>query len=63
MLSGVPGAFIKAPLGLIAIAALSVGLGPVTTAPVAVAVAVSYLFTAAVLAVVRKRVTVPHVHA
>jgi len=62
MLSAVPGGFIKAPLGLIAIAALSVGLGPVTTAPVAVAVAVSYLLTSAVLTVVRKRVTVPPVH-
>jgi H+/Cl- antiporter ClcA len=63
MLSGVPGAFIKAPLGLIAIASLSIGLGPVTTAPVAVAVAVSYLLTAAILTVVRKRVTVPRIHA
>jgi H+/Cl- antiporter ClcA len=63
MMSGVPGGFIKSPIGLIAIATLSVGLGAVTTAPVAVAVAVSYLTTAVILTVVRKRVAVPHIHA
>jgi len=63
MLSAVPGAFIKAPLGLTAIASLSIGLGPVTTAPVAIAVVTSHLLTAAVLGFVRSRVTVPAVHA
>ena len=43
---------------------LSIGLGPVTTAPVAIAVVTSYLLTAAVLAVLRaRRVAVPPVHA
>ena len=63
MLSGVPGAFIKAPLGLTAIATLSIGLGPVTTAPVLIAVATSHLLTAAVLRMVRARVQDPPVHA
>jgi H+/Cl- antiporter ClcA len=63
MLSAVPGAFIKAPIGLIAIASLSVGLGPVTTAPVAIAVATSYLLTAGVLQFVRARLLVPPIHA
>lgn len=63
MLSAVPGAFIKAPIGLTAIATLSIGLGPVTTAPVAIAVATSYLTTAAVLTLIRARATVPRIHA
>jgi H+/Cl- antiporter ClcA len=63
MLSGVPGAFIKAPLGLTAIATLSIGLGPVTTAPVLIAVVTSHLLTAAVLRMVRARVQEPPVHA
>ena len=63
MLSAVPGAYIKAPLGLTAIAALSIGLGPVTTAPVVVAVVTSYLLTSAILAMLRARVTVPALHA
>lgn len=64
MLSAVPGAYIKAPIGLTAIAFLSIGLGPVTTAPVAIAVVTSYLLTAAVLAAIRaRRVAVPPVHA
>lgn len=63
MLSAVPGAYIKAPLGLTAIAALSIGLGPVTTAPVVAAVVTSYLLTSAILATLRARVTVPPLHA
>lgn len=64
MLAAVPGARIKAPIGLTAIAMLSIGLGPVTTAPVAIAVVTSYLLTAAVLAALRaRRVAVPPVHA
>ena len=39
MLAAVPGATIKAPIGLTFIAVLAVGLGPLTAAPVAIAVA------------------------
>ncbi len=63
MLAAVPGAYIKAPVGLTAIAMLSVGLGPVTTAPVAAAVVTSYLIFSAVAAMIRRRVAVPPVHA
>ena len=63
MLSAVPGAFIKAPIGLTLIASLSIGLGPVTTAPVAIAVVTAYLLTAAILAVARRRMTAPPIHA
>ena len=64
MLAAVPGGFIKAPIGMTAIAMLSIGLGPVTTAPVAIAVVTSYLLTGGVLAIVRARkVAVPPVHA
>ena len=63
MLAAVPGAFIKAPIGLTAIAMLSIGLGPVTTAPVAIAVVTSYLLTTAILRMIRARVAVPPVHA
>ncbi len=64
MLAAVPGAYIKAPIGLTAIAMLSIGLGPVTTAPVAIAVVTAYLLTAAILAMVRaRRVAVAPVHA
>jgi H+/Cl- antiporter ClcA len=64
MLAAVPGGTIKAPIGMTAIAMLSIGLGPVTTAPVAIAVATSYLLTGAVTAMIRARkVTVPPVHA
>lgn len=62
MLAAVPGAVIKAPIGLVLIAALSVGLGPVTTAPVAIAVVTSYLLTAGFAALLRaKRQEVPAV--
>ncbi len=63
MLSAVPAAAIKAPLGLTAIAALSIGLGPVTLAPVVAAVATSHLLTAAVVNVIKRRHAVPAVHA
>jgi H+/Cl- antiporter ClcA len=63
MLSAVPGATIRAPIGLTAIASLSIGLGPVTTAPVAIAVVTSYLMTSAVLRQVRRRMAVHPVHA
>ena len=55
MLAAVPGATIKAPIGLTFIAVLAVGLGPLTAAPVVIAVATSYLMTAAVVALVRSR--------
>jgi hypothetical protein len=43
---------------------LSIGLGPVTTAPVAIAVVTAWLLTAAILAVIgARRVVVPPVHA
>lgn len=45
------------------LAALTVGFGPVTCAPIAVAVATSYLLTIAILTVVRARVAVAPVHA
>ncbi len=63
MLSAVPGAFIKAPIGLTLIASLSIGLGPVTTAPVAIAVVTANLLTSAVIAAARRRTTVPGIHA
>ncbi len=63
MLSAVPGATIRAPLGLTAIAALSVGLGPVTTAPVAAAVVTAHVVTAAVVRLIKARTPVPAVHA
>ena len=63
MLSAVPGATIRAPLGLTAIAALSVGLGPVTTAPVAAAVVTAHVVTAAVVRLIKTRTAVPAVHA
>ena len=64
MLAAVPGATIKAPIGLTFIAVLAVGLGPLTAAPVVIAVATSYLITAAVVALVRSRqVEVPEPHA
>jgi H+/Cl- antiporter ClcA len=63
MLSAVPGATIRAPLGLAAIAALSVGLGPVTTAPVVAAVVTAHVVTAAIVALIRTRASVPDVHA
>jgi H+/Cl- antiporter ClcA len=64
MLAAVPGATIKAPIGLMFIAVLAVGLGPLTAAPVIVAVAVAYLTTTSVVALVRSRhVEVPEPHA
>jgi hypothetical protein len=63
MLVAVPGATIKAPIGLTFIAVLSVGLGPLTAAPVGVAVATSYLTTAGVVALLRaRRAEVPDTH-
>jgi H+/Cl- antiporter ClcA len=63
MMVAVPGAVIKAPIGLTFIAVLSVGLGPLTTAPVAIAVATSYITTSAVVALMRARRTdVPEAH-
>ncbi|MGB9375261.1 MAG: chloride channel protein [Jiangellales bacterium] len=63
MLSAVPGATIRAPLGLTAIAALSVGLGPVTTAPVAAAVVTANVTTAYVVRLIQSRAPAPAVHA
>lgn len=63
MMVAVPGAVIKAPIGLTFIAVLSVGLGPLTTAPVAIAVATSYITTSAVVAFLRARRTdMPEAH-
>ena len=63
MLVAVPGAVIKAPIGLTFIAVLSVGLGPLTAAPVAVAVAASHITTAGVVAFLRAhRADVPEAH-
>ncbi len=64
MLAAVPGATIKAPIGLTFIAVLAVGLGPLTAAPVAIAVATAYLLTAVVVSQIRsRRVAVPQPHA
>ncbi len=63
MLAAVPGGYIKAPIGLMMIAALSVGLGPVTTAPVAIAVVTSYLLTTAIVAAIRTRLALHPIHA
>ncbi len=64
MLAAVPGATIKAPIGLTFIAVLAVGLGPLTAAPVIVAVAVAYLTTSTVVALIKaRRVEVPEPHA
>ena len=64
MLAAVPGATIKAPVGLTFIAVLAVGLGPLTAIPVFIAVATSYLTTSAVVGLIRSRrveVAEPHV--
>jgi H+/Cl- antiporter ClcA len=64
MLAAVPGATIKAPVGLTFIAVLAVGLGPLTAVPVVIAVATSYLTTSAVVGLIRsRRVEVPEPHA
>jgi len=64
MLAAVPGATIKAPIGLTFIAVLAVGLGPLTAAPVIIAVAVAYLTTSTVVALIKaRRVEVPEPHA
>ena len=64
MLAAVPGATIKAPIGLTFIAVLAVGLGPLTAAPVVIAVATAYLTTSSVVALIKsRRVEVPEPHA
>lgn len=63
MLSAVPGAAIRAPIGLTAIAGLSVGLGPVTLAPVAVAVVTAHLLTSVIIRLIRTRAQLPAVQA
>ena len=64
MLAAVPGATIKAPIGLTFIAVLAVGLGPLTAAPVVIAVAMAYLTTSIIVALIRsQRVEVPEPHA
>jgi H+/Cl- antiporter ClcA len=45
LLVAVPGATIKAPFAMILLAALTVGIGPIATAPVGVAVLTAYLLT------------------
>ena len=64
MLAAVPGATIKAPVGLTFIAVLSIGLGPLTAAPVAIAVVTAHMLTAAVAAALRgRRAELPAAHA
>jgi H+/Cl- antiporter ClcA len=64
MLAAVPGATIKAPIGLTFIAVLAVGLGPLTAAPVVIAVAMAYLTTSTVVGLIRsRRVEMPEPHA
>lgn len=64
MLAAVPGATIKAPIGLTFIAVLAVGLGPLTAAPVVIAVAAAYVTTSAVVALIEsRRIEVPEPHA
>lgn len=64
MLAAVPGATIKAPIGLTFIAVLAVGLGPLTAAPVVIAVATAYLTTSTIVALIQsRRVEVPTPHA
>jgi len=46
-MGSVPGAVISAPISLTFLAIITVGLGPRTTAPIAVAVITSHLVTAA----------------
>lgn len=45
LLVAVPGATIRAPFAMILLAALTVGIGPIATAPVGVAVLTAYLLT------------------
>ncbi len=64
MLAAVPGAIIRAPIGLTFIAVLSVGLGPLTAAPVGIGVATSHITTAAVVSFLQsRRAEVPDAHA
>jgi H+/Cl- antiporter ClcA len=48
LMAAVPGSFLRAPVSLTLLAALSVGLGPETTAPVVVAVITAYLIVATI---------------
>jgi len=55
MLVGVPGARLEAPFAATALAALTVGLGPVEAAPATFAVVTSYLVATRILASVEQR--------
>jgi H+/Cl- antiporter ClcA len=55
MMAAVPGAFLRAPLSLVLIAAGTVGVGPAAVAPIAIAVVTAYLFTAVVTQVLESR--------
>jgi H+/Cl- antiporter ClcA len=55
MMAAVPGSFLRAPVSLTLLAALSVGLGPETTAPVVVSVITAYLLLATIRYVVQQR--------
>jgi len=55
MLAAVPGAFLRAPISMVFIAAVALALGAETTAPVAVAVVTSYLIVAGVRYALSKR--------
>ncbi len=55
LMAAVPGSFLRAPVSLTLLAALSVGLEPETTAPVVVAVITAYLLVAIIRYVVQQR--------
>jgi H+/Cl- antiporter ClcA len=55
MMAAVPGSFLRAPVSLTLLAALSVGLGPETTAPVVVSVITAYLLVATIRYFVAQR--------
>ena len=55
LMAAVPGSFLRAPVSLTFLAALSVGLGPETTAPVVVSVITAYLLVATIRYFVSQR--------
>ena len=55
MMAAVPGSFLRAPISLTLVAALSIGLEPETTAPVVVSVITAYLLVAAIRYAVQQR--------
>jgi H+/Cl- antiporter ClcA len=61
MMAAVPGSFLRAPVSLTFLAALSIGLGPETTAPVVVSVITAYLLVATIryFVALRKKAAAP----